>query len=80
MFAALGARARAEQPELGSLDELVPRVLVIVITELVAEEVRAGRTSGLPGLSDEIALLAIRLLSDDSTAAGAKQRWEAGEA
>jgi hypothetical protein len=46
----------------------------VAITELVAEEVRAGRTSRLTDLSDEIALLAIRLLADDATAerAGAK--------
>ncbi len=78
MFAALGARARAEQPELGPLDELVPRVLVIVITELLADEVRAGRTSALPDLSDQIALLAIRLLADDATAARTKQSWATG--
>jgi AcrR family transcriptional regulator len=75
MFAALGQRARVEQPELGPLDELVPRVLVIVITELVAEEVRAGRTSALTDLSDQIALLAVRLLADDATAQFAEQRW-----
>jgi AcrR family transcriptional regulator len=68
MFADLGRRARAEQPELGPLNDLVPRVLVLVITELVAEEVRAGRTSQLTDLSEEIALLAIRLLADDATA------------
>lgn len=68
MFEALGARAREEQPELGPLSELVPRVLVAAITELVAEEVRAGRTEQLVELSDELALLAIRLLADDATA------------
>jgi AcrR family transcriptional regulator len=73
MFSALGARARAEQPELGVLDELAPRVLVIVITELVAEEVRAGRTASLPDLSEQIALLAIRLLADDATAERARR-------
>jgi AcrR family transcriptional regulator len=68
MFADLGRRARVEQPGLGPLSDLVPRVLVVAITELVAEEVRAGRISRLTDLSDEIALLAIRLLSDDATA------------
>src|SRR4029077_1817493 len=47
LFADLGRRARAEQPELPPLGELAPRVLVLVITELVAEEVRAGRTDRL---------------------------------
>jgi AcrR family transcriptional regulator len=67
MFADLGRRARAEQPELPPLGALVPRVLVLVITELVAEEVRAGRTALLTELTDDIALLAIRLLSDEAT-------------
>jgi AcrR family transcriptional regulator len=67
MFADLGRRARAEQPELAPLGELVPRVLVVAITELVAEEVRAGRVSRLTDLAEDIALLAIRLLADDAT-------------
>jgi len=72
MFADLGRRARVEQPDLGPLSDLIPRVLVVAITELVAEEVRAGRTSKLTDLSDEIALLAIRLLADDATAERAR--------
>lgn len=73
MFADLGVRARAEQPELAPLGDLVPRVLVLVITELVAEEVRAGRAAQLTGLSEEIALLAIRLLADDATAQSVRE-------
>jgi len=46
----------------------VPRLLVLSITELVAEEVRAGRAASLPDLADEIALFAIRLLADGATA------------
>jgi AcrR family transcriptional regulator len=71
MFADLGLRARAEQRELPPLSPLTPRVLVVAITELVAEEVRAGRTEQLEQLSDELTRLAIRLLSDDATAAAA---------
>lgn len=68
MFAALGARARAEEPGLPPLSDLVPRVLVLAITELVAEEVRGGRTDRLTDHAQELALLAIRLLADDATA------------
>lgn len=68
MFAALGARARAEQPGLRPLEKFVPRILVLAITEFVAEEVRGGRTHRLPDAAEEIALLAIRLLADDATA------------
>jgi AcrR family transcriptional regulator len=71
MFADLGRRARTEQPELTPLPPLIPRVLVLAITELVADEVRAGRTERLRELEDEVALLAVRLLSDDATAARA---------
>ena len=63
MFADLGRRARAEQPELPPLSPLVPRMLVAAITELVSEEVRAGRTEHLTDLADELADLAISLLS-----------------
>jgi AcrR family transcriptional regulator len=68
MFADLGRRARAEQPDLPALSPLVPRVLVAAITELVAEEVRAGRTERLEEMETELAALAIRLLADDGTA------------
>jgi AcrR family transcriptional regulator len=71
MFTELGQRARAEQRELAPLSPLVPRVLVLAITELVAEEVRAGRTENLPELQDDLGRLAIRLLADDATAAAA---------
>jgi AcrR family transcriptional regulator len=75
MFADLGRRARSEQPELGPLGELVPRLLVAALTEIVTEEVRDGRTSKLTDLSDDVALLAIRLLADDATAKRAERLW-----
>jgi AcrR family transcriptional regulator len=68
MFADLARRARAEQPDLPPLSPLVPRALVLAITELVAEDVRAGRGDRLTELADELALLSIRLLADDATA------------
>jgi AcrR family transcriptional regulator len=72
VFEDLGRRARAEQPELEPLGDLVPRMLVLSITELVAEEVRAGRTSRLTELADDVAVLAVRMLADDATAARAR--------
>jgi AcrR family transcriptional regulator len=71
MFADLGRRARAEQPELPPLSPLVPRALVVAITEIVADELREGRAGELDQLQDEISRLAIRLLADDATAARA---------
>jgi AcrR family transcriptional regulator len=67
MFEDLGRRARAEQPELGPLAEIVPRVLVLAITELVAEEVRGGAVERLGELEHDIADLAMRLLADEAT-------------
>jgi AcrR family transcriptional regulator len=80
MFEDLGRRARAEDRSLPPLSPLVPRILVLAITELVAEEVRAGRTETLSRLEDDLARLAIRLLSDDSTAAGALRALATGGA
>jgi AcrR family transcriptional regulator len=74
LFWDLGERARAEQSGLPPLSDLVPRVLVLTITELVAEEVRAGRTEQLGELEDDLLHLAVRLLADDATAARARAR------
>jgi AcrR family transcriptional regulator len=74
MFADLARRARAEQPDLPPLSPIATRVLVLAITEIIAEEVRAGRMEQLPGLERDLAQLAIRLLSDDATATQADAR------
>jgi hypothetical protein len=70
VFQELGGRARDEQPELPPLDDIVPRVLVLAITERVGEEVRGGRIQQLPGLEEDIVLIAAKLLADDRTARG----------
>lgn len=62
VFTVLATRARAEQPELPPLPELVPRILVLAITELVAEEVRGGRFESLPDLEDGVVDVATTLL------------------
>jgi AcrR family transcriptional regulator len=71
VFAEVGQRARSEQSGLPPLDDFIPRLLVLAITELVAEEVRAGRTERLPELEDRIVFTAIKLLADDQTASRA---------
>jgi AcrR family transcriptional regulator len=68
MFEALGARARAEQRGLPSLSPLVPRALVLSITELIAEEIRAGRLDQLAALRDDLLHLIVRLLAGDAVA------------
>lgn len=62
MFAELGLRARDERGAVGPLPEIVPRVLVLAITELVAEEVRAGRQQRLTDLEDDLVALIAKLL------------------
>jgi AcrR family transcriptional regulator len=68
MFEALAARARAEQPKLPPLPALAARVLVASITEIVGQEVRAGRVAVLHELEDELAFLIVKTLADDRTA------------
>jgi len=63
MFEALGGWARAQEPELAPLAPVVPRLLVVATTELVAEEVRAGRTQRLTALEDELVAVFETLLS-----------------
>jgi AcrR family transcriptional regulator len=68
LFEAIGTWARSQQPELPPLRPLATRALVLAVTELIAEEVRAGRTSELAGLEDEIVHLMVLMLGDGQTA------------
>ena len=54
--------ARLVHPD-GNFPPLVPKLLVVSITELVAEEVRAGRTEQLTKLDDELVDIMVRLLT-----------------
>jgi AcrR family transcriptional regulator len=71
MFHELGRRARAEQPDLEPLPAIVPRVLVFAITEMVADEIRAGRGDRLIDLREPLFALMVKLLADDETAQAA---------
>jgi AcrR family transcriptional regulator len=62
MYEALGRWARVQQPGLPPLAPIVPRMLVVATTELVAEEVRAGRVDRLDELEDELVALMTKLL------------------
>jgi len=63
MFEGLGTRARAEQPLLPPLPELAPRMLVMAITELIAQEVRNGRVAKLPELEDMLVRFVVKALT-----------------
>jgi AcrR family transcriptional regulator len=67
LFVGLARRARAEQPGLPEVSPLAARALVYSITEIVAHEVRAGRTGSLTSLADDILELALVLLADGAT-------------
>jgi len=47
----------------GDLPPLVPKLLVVSITEIVAAEVRAGRTEQLTAIEDELVDIMVRLLT-----------------
>ena len=63
LFAALGARARIEEPDLPPLPPLASRMIVAGVTELVAEEVRAGRAGSLSELHDQVGELIVALIA-----------------
>ena len=69
MFEGLGARARAEHAGLPPLSPFAVRAIVVMVTELVAEEVRAGRIAQLRDLRHELVPLVVRLLATDEVAA-----------
>jgi AcrR family transcriptional regulator len=68
MFRVLGERAREEQPALPPLSPLVPRLVVVGVTDIVGEAVRAGELESLAAREDELVALIVRLLADDATA------------
>lgn len=63
LFDALAALARREQPELPPLAPLTTRVLSAGITELVAQEIRAGRLDRLVDLEADLAAHVIGTLA-----------------
>jgi AcrR family transcriptional regulator len=63
MFEGLAARARTEQPLLPPLPPLAPRLLVMAITELIAQEVRMGRVESLMDLEDDLVRFIVKSLT-----------------
>lgn len=64
----VGARARSEQPELPALRPLTLRMIVAAVTEIVAQETRAGRLGQLVELAEDLVYLIVKMLSDEATA------------
>jgi AcrR family transcriptional regulator len=68
MFRVLAERAREEQPSLPELSPLIPRLVVVGVTDIVGAAVRAGELDSLVEREDELVALIVRLLADDATA------------
>jgi AcrR family transcriptional regulator len=70
MFDGLAAWARAQQPDLPPAGPLATRAIVLAVTELVAGEVRAGRTARLTDLEDDVVDLIVLLLTSRAARPG----------
>ena len=68
MFDALAAWARAEQPDLPPLRALNTKMIVLGVTELLAEQVRRGRGDRLVELEGELMFWIVLMLADEATA------------
>jgi AcrR family transcriptional regulator len=68
MFGALAAWARREQPELPPLRPLNVRMIVLGVTELLADQVRHGRASMLSELEDDLMFWIVLMLADQASA------------
>jgi len=63
MFDGLAAWAREQEPGLPPLGPLATKAVVLAVTELVAEEVRAGRTERLTALAGDVVELIVLMLA-----------------
>lgn len=67
MFTRLGKRIRRERPGLPPLKSYIPRMLVLSLNEILAAEVRDGR-SNFSALEDAMVFFTVKLLADDAAA------------
>jgi AcrR family transcriptional regulator len=68
MFDALAQWARREQPELPPLRALNTKMIVLGVTELLADQVRQGRADQLVELQEELTFWIVQMLADEATA------------
>lgn len=74
LYRAVARRARIEEPQLPPIPDSAPDVLVAGITDVVAREVRAGRTETLVTLADSLTCATIAILSGAPAAPGSGGR------
>lgn len=68
MFDALAGWARTEQSDLPALRALNTKMIVLGVTELLADQVRRGRGDRLVELEDELMFWIVLMLADEATA------------
>lgn len=68
LFRRLGERIRREHPELAPLPAFVPRAVILLVIEMMAEAVRARGVAGLRPIELPLVYLTVKLLADQKTA------------
>ena len=71
LFQTVAERARAEQPGLPTVPDLVARAIVVAAVELTTQYIREDRVSSLPELEDDVLYLWLMVLAGHEVAAAA---------
>jgi AcrR family transcriptional regulator len=82
LYRAVAERARAEQPGLPTVPDVVARAIVVAAVELTTQYIREDRVSSLPKLEDDVLYLWLMVLAGHEVAAAAlateattSERW-----
>ena len=81
LYRAVAERARAEQPGLPTVPDVVARAIVVAAVELTTQYIREGRVSSLPELENDVLYLWLMVLAGHEVAAAAlapeatSERW-----
>ncbi len=71
LYRAVAERARAEQPGLPRVPDVVARAIVVAAVELTTQYIREGRVSSLPELENDVLYLWLMVLAGHEVAAAA---------
>ncbi len=71
LYRAVAERARAEQPGLPTVPDVVSRAIVVAAVELTTQYIREGRVSSLPELESDVLYLWLMLVAGHEVAAAA---------
>ena len=71
LYRAVAERARAEQPELPTVPDVVSRAIVVAAIELTTQYIREDRVSSLPELEQDVLYLWLMVLAGHEVAARA---------